>query len=117
MTVGDVLRLLGLAGDRPFWSLSAMFLQDTAQAGSEVVLVATAASCLQAHRIGMRSRPVGGMAARTEEIGTWFEALGGDLRSGTIVERIATSHGGSGSGTRVGTRGRGRQGGKVRADF
>ena len=95
VTVGDVLRLLGLAGDRPFRALIAMLLQDTAQAGPEVVPFANAAACLQAYRLGM-SRPLGGMAALTEGIGARFEALGGDLRRGTIVDRVEPARQGGG---------------------
>ena len=87
LTVDDVLRLLGLRGDAPFRALVAMLLQDTAQAGPEVVPFAHAAACLQAYRAGM-SRPVGGMAALAEGIGDRFVALGGDLRRGTIADRV-----------------------------
>ena len=95
VTVGDVLRLLGLAGDRPFYALIAMLLQDTAQAGPETVPFANAAACLQAYRIGM-SRPVGGMAALSEGIGDRFQTLGGDLRRGTIVDRVELAGQGGG---------------------
>ena len=87
VTVADVLRVLGLWGDVPFRSLVAMLLQDTAQAGPEVVPCANAAACLQAYRLGM-SRPVGGMAALAEGIGGRFAALGGDLRLATRVDRV-----------------------------
>ncbi len=87
LTVGDVLKLLGLGGDLKFRALIAMLLQDTAQAGPDVVPFANAAACLQAYRLGM-SRPLGGMAALVEGIGTRFEALGGDLRRGAIVDRV-----------------------------
>ena len=95
LTVLDVLRLLGLADDLPFRSLIAMLLQDTAQAGPEVVPFANAAACLQAYRMGM-SRPSGGMAALAEEIGRRFVALGGDLRVSTIVDRVEPIEGGRG---------------------
>ena len=88
LTVDDVLGLLGLGGDRPFRALLAMLLQDTAQAGPDLVPFSNAAACLQAYRDGM-SRPVGGMAALAEGLGARFEALGGTLRRGTIVDRIA----------------------------
>ncbi len=87
LTVEHVLRLFGLADDVPFRALIAMLLQDTAQAGPEVVPFANAAACLQAYRLGM-SRPVGGMAALAEGLGGRFAALGGDLRTGTIVDRV-----------------------------
>ena len=87
LTVADVLRLLRLHDDGPFRALIAMLLQDTAQAGPEVVPFANAAACLQAYRLGM-SRPIGGMAALAEGLGGRFAALGGDLRTGTIVDRV-----------------------------
>lgn len=93
LTVADVLRLLGLHRDIPFRSLIAMLLQDTAQAGPEVVPFANAAACLQAYRMGM-SRPAGGMAALAEGLGGRFAALGGDLRTGTIVDRVRPEEGG-----------------------
>ena len=87
LTVQNVLQLLGLANDRPFRALIAMLLQDTAQAGPEIVPFANASACLQAYRIGM-SRPQGGMRALAEGIGQRFAALGGDLRTGTLVDRV-----------------------------
>ena len=93
VTVRDVLRWLGLDGDVPFRSLVAMLLQDTAQAGPEVVPFANAAACLQAYRLGM-SRPVGGMAALAGGIGARFAALGGDLRLATLVDRVRPAEGG-----------------------
>lgn len=87
LTVDDVLRLLGLASDRPFRAFVAMLLQDTAQAGPETVPFANAAACLQAYRRGM-ARPVGGMRALAEGLGTRFAALGGDLRAATLVDRV-----------------------------
>ena len=87
ITVEDVLTLLGLAHDRPFRALITMLLQDTAQAGPELVPFANAAACLQAYRLGM-SRPVGGMAALAEGLGERFQALGGLLQRGTIVDRV-----------------------------
>lgn len=87
LTVDDVLRAFGLAGDRPFRALVAMLLQDTAQAGPETVPFANAAACLQAYRLGM-SRPAGGMKALAGGIGGRFAALGGDLRTATKVDRV-----------------------------
>lgn len=87
VTVQDVLRLLGLDRDRPFRSLVAMLLQDTAQAGPETVPFANAAACLHAYRSGM-SRPCGGMRALAEGIGRRFAELGGDLRTATLVDRV-----------------------------
>ncbi len=104
LTVLDVLRLLGLAGDVPFRSLVAMLLQDTAQAGPATVPFANASACLQAYRMGM-SRPVGGMRALAEGIGGRFAALGGDLRVGTLVDRV---EGGPDGGFEVITRRRHR---------
>ena len=93
VTVRDVLRLLGLDRDKPFYSLIAMLLQDTAQAGPETVPFANAAACLQAYRKGM-SRPKGGMRALAEGIGRAFADQGGDLRTGTIVDRVEPAEGG-----------------------
>ena len=87
LTVEQVLRLFGLADDRPFHSLIAMLLQDTAQAGPETVPFANAAACLHAYRLGM-SRPQGGMKALAEGIGERFAAWGGDLRTATLVDRV-----------------------------
>ena len=87
LTVRDVLRLLGLGRDVAFRALIAMLLQDTAQAGPETVPFAQAAACLQAYRRGM-SRPGGGMRALVEGIGGRFAALGGDLRTATLVDRV-----------------------------
>ena len=93
VTVESVLRGLGLSGDVPFRSLVAMLLQDTAQAGPETVPFANAAACLQAYRLGM-SRPVGGMRALVEGLGQRFAALGGDLRTATIADRVEPAEGG-----------------------
>ena len=93
VTVLDVLRLLGLDRDVPFRSLVAMLLQDTAQAGPETVPFANAAACLQAYRKGM-SRPRGGMRTLAEGIGQRFAALGGDLRTSTLVDRVEPLEGG-----------------------
>ncbi|WP_435017619.1 phytoene desaturase family protein [Tundrisphaera sp. TA3] len=93
LTVGDVLRLLGLADDVPFRSLVAMLLQDTAQAGPETVPFANGAACLHAYRAGM-SRPRGGMKALAEGLGQRFAALGGDLRTATVVDRVVPRDGG-----------------------
>jgi C-3',4' desaturase CrtD len=87
LTVRDVLVLLGLAEDRPFVALVAMLLQDTAQAGPEAVPFANAAACLHAYRAGM-SRPRGGMRTLVEGLGERLRALGGDLRTATLVERV-----------------------------
>src|SRR5512135_196957 len=87
VTARDVLRWLGLDGDMAFRSLVAMLLQDTAQAGPEVVPFANAAACLQAYRFGM-SRPVHGMRSLAEGIGHRFADLGGELRTATIVDRV-----------------------------
>ena len=86
-TVLDVLRLMGLAHLRPFRKLIDMLLQDTAQANAETVPFANAAACLHAYRAGLR-RPKGGMRALAEGLGERFEALGGTLRRGSIVDRI-----------------------------
>ena len=48
---------------------------------------ANAAACLQAYRRGMR-RPRGGIKALVESIGERFAALGGDLRTATLVDRV-----------------------------
>lgn len=93
LTIQDVLRLLNLADDVPFRSLVAMLLQDTAQAGPETVPFANAAACLQAYRLGM-SRPKGGMRALAEGLGGRFAELGGDLRTGTKVDRVEPIEGG-----------------------
>jgi C-3',4' desaturase CrtD len=93
LTVLDVLKLLGLDRDVPFRSLVAMLLQDTAQAGPETVPFANAAACLQAYRMGM-SRPRGGMKALAEGIGQAFAGMGGDLRTGTLVDRVEPVEGG-----------------------
>ncbi len=89
LTVLDVLRLLGLDRDRPFRSLIAMLLQDAAQAGPETVPFANGAVCLQAYRRGL-GRPVGGMKALAEGIGQRFIELGGELKRGTLVDRVET---------------------------
>jgi C-3',4' desaturase CrtD len=88
VTVRHVLRLLGLDSDVPFRSLIAMLLQDTAQADPETVPFANAAACLQAYRRGM-SRPRGGMRALADGLGERFAALGGDLRTATLVDGVA----------------------------
>jgi C-3',4' desaturase CrtD len=95
LSVLDVLRALGLAGDRPFRNLVAMLLQDTAQAGPETVPFANASACLQAYRMGM-SRPIGGMRAIVEGIGERFEAMGGSLHRATLVDRVRPAEGGGG---------------------
>ena len=98
LTVQDVLRLLGLNGHVAFRSLVAMLLQDTAQAGPETVPFANASACIQAYRLGM-SRPRGGMQALVEGIGQRFAGLGGDLRTGTLVDRVEEA-GPAGEGTK-----------------
>jgi phytoene dehydrogenase-like protein len=90
LTVRDVLHLFGLSRDVQFRSLIAILLQDTAQAGPETVPFANAAACIQAYRQGMR-RPIGGMRALVEGIGQRFAALGGDLRTSSIVDRVEAS--------------------------
>jgi phytoene dehydrogenase-like protein len=87
LTTLDVLRLFGLDGDVPFRSLIAMLLQDTAQAGPEIVPFANAAACLQAYRLGM-SRPRGGMASLADGIGHRFALMGGDLRTASLVDHV-----------------------------
>jgi phytoene dehydrogenase-like protein len=89
LTVQDVLNLLGLGRNAPFRAMIAMLLQDTAQAGPEIVPFANAAACLHAYRSGM-SRPRGGMRALAEGIGRRFAELGGDLRTATLVDRVET---------------------------
>jgi C-3',4' desaturase CrtD len=89
LTVQDVLNLLGLGRNAPFRAMIAMLLQDTAQAGPEIVPFANAAACLHAYRSGM-SRPCGGMRALAEGIGRRFAELGGDLRTATLVDRVET---------------------------
>jgi C-3',4' desaturase CrtD len=92
LTVVDVLRLLGLDRDRPFRSLIAMLLQDTAQAGPETVPFANAAACIQAYRLGM-SRPRGGMRSLVEGIGQRFASLGGELLTDTLVDGVEPNGG------------------------
>ena len=87
LTVQHVLRLLDLERDVRFRSLIAMLLQDTAQAGPETVPFANAAVCIQAYRMGM-NRPRAGMRALAEGFGQAFTALGGDLRTATLVDRV-----------------------------
>ncbi len=93
LSVENVLQILKLNDDRPFRSLIAMLLQDTAQAGPETVPFANAAACLQAYRLGM-SRPRGGMKSLVEGLGQRFAELGGDLRTGTKVDRVEAAEGG-----------------------
>jgi phytoene dehydrogenase-like protein len=93
VTAGQVLGMLGLGREREFRALVAMLLQDTAQAGPETVPFVVAATCLQAYRLGM-SRPRGGMKALAEGIGGRFRELGGDLRTGTLVDRVEEDGGG-----------------------
>ncbi len=87
VTVRDVLRILGLDRDPALRAFIAMLLQDTAQTGPETVPFANASVFLQAYRQGM-SRPVGGMKALAEGIGHRFAALGGAIRTGTLVDRV-----------------------------
>jgi C-3',4' desaturase CrtD len=87
LTVGDVLRALGLYHDPAFRALIAILLEDTAQAGPDVVPFANAAACIEAYRRGM-CRPRGGMAALVEGIGQRLAELGGALRTATLVDRI-----------------------------
>lgn len=87
LTVRNVLQMLGLDRDVPFRSFLAMLLQDTAQAGPEIVPFAIAAASLHAYRRGM-SRPRGGMRALAEGISSRFAAIGGDLQVSTLVDRV-----------------------------
>ena len=91
-TVDGILRILGLNRDPAFRALIGMLLEDTAQAGLEVVPFANAAACIEAYRRGM-SRPRGGMQALVEGIGQRFAALGGDLRTATLVDRVEPMNG------------------------
>ena len=93
LTVRDVLNFYNLYENVPFRSLIAMLLQDTAQAGPETVPFAIAAACLHAYRLGM-SRPRGGMAALADGLGSRFASMGGDLRLGTLVDRVEAVEGG-----------------------
>ena len=95
LTVQDVLHLLGLGENAAFRALIAMLLQDTAQAGPEIVPFAVAAACLHAYRSGM-SRPRGGMRALVQGIGGRFAELGGDLRTATLVDRVEAVEAGAG---------------------
>ncbi|MFO0908784.1 MAG: NAD(P)/FAD-dependent oxidoreductase [Isosphaeraceae bacterium] len=108
VTVRDVLRFFGVAGDRAFVAFVAMLLQDTVQAGPDVVPFANAAACLHAYRAGM-SRPTGGMKALGEGIGSRFAAMGGDLRTASLVDRVEESDGGVTVHTRRRERLRARQ--------
>ena len=87
VTTHDVLRLFGLDTIQPFRKLIDMLLQDTAQAGAETVPFANASACLHAYRAGLR-RPKGGMMGFAEGLGARFEAIGGVLRRGSIVDRV-----------------------------
>jgi len=87
VTVRDLMRLLGVDRDPRFVAIVAMLLQDTAQAGPEVVPLANAAACLQAYRFGL-SRPVGGVRAFAEGLGEAFGTAGGDLRRATLVDSV-----------------------------
>jgi phytoene dehydrogenase-like protein len=87
LTVQNVLRLLGLDRGVPFRALIDILLQDTAQAGAEVVPFANAAACLHAYRRGMK-RPGGGMKRLFEGVSNRFALLGGDLQTATIVDRV-----------------------------
>ncbi len=87
VTVRDLLRVLGLHRDRRFVAIVAMLLQDTAQAGPEIVPLANAAACLQAYRYGL-SRPVGGMKAFAEGLGAAFADAGGVLRRATLADAV-----------------------------
>lgn len=87
VTVRDLMRLLGVDRDPRFVAIVAMLLQDTAQAGPELVPLANAAACLQAYRFGL-SRPVGGMRAFAEGLADAFGAGGGDLRRATLVDSV-----------------------------
>ena len=94
LTVLDVLRLLGLDDDVPFRSLVAMLLQDTAQAGPGDRPVR--------QRRGLPpGLSAGDEPARRAGWGPWptgsadrFAALGGDLRTATLVDRVEPPTGG-----------------------
>ena len=86
-TVDAVLDAFGLRDDREHRAFVAMLLQDTAQAGPGTVPFANASACIQAYRLGM-SRPLGGMRALAEGLGERFAAMGGDLRTATIADRV-----------------------------
>lgn len=86
-TVDFMLRRLGLDRNVALRTLIAMLLQDTAQAGPDVVPFANACACLQAYRSGM-SRPEGGMKALFSALLDRFQAAGGAFEPATIVERV-----------------------------
>jgi C-3',4' desaturase CrtD len=87
VTVRDLLRIMGLNGDRRFRSIIAMLLQDSAQAGPDLVPLTNAAAYLHAYRLGL-SRPRGGMKAFAEGIGNAFNDAGGKLHRSTIIDSV-----------------------------
>jgi C-3',4' desaturase CrtD len=93
LTVDQVARLLGARGDFAHRAFVDMLLQDTAQAGAATVPFANAAACLQAYRRGM-SRPRGGMRGLAEGLGRAIERWGGEVRRGSIVDRVEPRLGG-----------------------
>ncbi|MBI1324622.1 NAD(P)-binding protein [bacterium] len=102
VTVHDLMRVLGVHRDPRFVAIVAMLLQDTAQAGPDVVPLANASACLQAYRLGL-SRPFGGMRAFAEGLGEAFVSSGGNLRRGTLVDSVIPNPG-SDVGFRIKTR-------------
>lgn len=102
VTVLDLMRLLRVNRDPRFVAIVAMLLQDTAQAGPEVVPLANASACLQAYRYGL-SRPLGGMRAFVEGLGEALISAGGHLRRSALVDSVIPNLGGQ-PGFRVKTR-------------
>ncbi len=86
-TVSHLMTVLGLGRDPRLRALVGMLLEDTAQAGPETVPLANASACLHAYRRGMR-RPLGGMKAFVETFARRFRALGGELKTATLVDRV-----------------------------
>ncbi len=87
VTVQNVLGALGLGEETKLAALLAMLLEDTAQAGPDVVPFANASACLHAYRRGMR-RPRGGMKAFVEALADGFHAAGGAIRLADPVSRV-----------------------------
>jgi C-3',4' desaturase CrtD len=87
-TVADALRAHGLSGDRALHGLLAMLIQDTVHGTVAEAPLVNAALGITIRGAGL-TRPRGGMRGFWKLLIARYRELGGELRVGCLVERIA----------------------------
>jgi C-3',4' desaturase CrtD len=91
-TLADALRAHGLAGDRALAGLLAMLVEDTVHASLAEAPLINAALGVTIRGAGL-TRPSGGMRGFWRRFAGHYRALGGELRVGSAVERVAGAEG------------------------